>query len=653
VRKRIESASTLLAVLVLCSQFGTPVCAGQTPASQTAAVASTLGRLADFEDVALSPHATRLAFVRTQGDARIVSIFTFADHKVTYAVRVGDQKLRTIFWVDDDHLLLETSTTTYAWGLEGGREEWWMAQVIDARTKKAKAVDVSVDGLETMNVILGTPEVRQIKGRTKLLVVGYYNLNGVMRQGLFAFDLLTQRSEVMAKSDASRAQWLVSDDGIVLASVEYYENSRRWALKVRKGDRLTTTETGEGLIGWPSLAGLTDDAGTAVIGIPTNEGYDYRKLPLTEGKIGEPYVEGTSLRRLLHAPQSQRIIGGLTVHGSRYRFFDKQRQRDWDAIVTAYGTANLSLASYADDFRKLVVLVDGAELGFYYEIFDMDLRRGSPIGDVYAGVKQIAPATDVTYLASDGMKIPAVLTLPRGADPKDLPLVVLAHGGPASYVTRHFDWWREALAEQGYAVLEPNFRGSSLDWQIESAGFGQWGRKMQTDLSDGVRYLVRNGTVDSRRVCIVGASYGGYAALAGATLDVGVYRCAVSVAGLADLRRWLQWENDRMQLRNNSTQRYWDRYLGVSGPDDPLVATISPVAHVGAIDIPVLLIHGKDDTVVPFEQSEVMLNAMKKAGKSVEFVVLKHEDHWLSGSETRSQMLQATLRFLQQNNPTQ
>ena len=638
-------------VSLLASGWTAPSQAAATQSDEISALATRLGRLPDFEDVALSPQATRLAFARTDGDVRIVSIYSFAEQKITYALRVGAEKLRSLFWADDDHLLIETSTTAHAWGLEGGRDEWWMAQVVNARTKRAKAVDVRVEGLETMNVILDTPEVRQIKGRTKLLVVGYYNLQGTMRQALFSFDPDNQGTTVLAKSDASRAQWLVSDEGAVLASIECYENSRRWALKVRKGDRLVPTDSGESLVGWPKLAGLSQDGSYGVVGVPTKEGSDYRQLSLVDGKIGEPYAEGRGLRSFIHATHSQRIIGGVALNSLHYRFFDKDRQKAWNAIATAYAGANLSLESNSDDFRKLVVLVDGAELGYYYELFDLDARRGTPIGNVYAGVKQVAPATDISYPASDGMNIPAVVTMPRGVEPKNLPLVVLAHGGPASYVTRHFDWWREALAEQGYVVLEPNFRGSSLSWELESAGFGEWGRKMQSDLSDGVRYLVKNGTVDAKRVCVVGASYGGYAALAGATLDLGVYRCAVSVAGLADLRRWLQWENDTMSVRNNSVGRYWDRYLGATGPNDPLLTTLSPVNHVAAVDVPVLLIHGKDDTVVPFDQSEVMLAALKKAGKQVEFIVLKHEDHWLSSSDTRSQMLDATLRFLDKNNP--
>ena len=295
--------------------------------------------------------------------------------------------------------------------------------------------------------------------------------------------------------------------------------------------------------------------------------------------------------------------------------------------------------------------VDGPKHGFRYELIDMNTHEAEPVGYVYEGVTEPLEVRRVTYNAADGLQIPAYLTLPRGRAAKSLPLVVLPHGGPAVRDTADFDWWSQALADQGYAVLRPNYRGSDLSWSFVSAGFGQWGRKMQTDLSDGVRYLVKEGIADPARVAIVGASYGGYAALAGVTQDPGIYRCAVSVAGLSDLKRMLQWVNEKQGRGGGWTQRYWDRFLGVTGPGDPALDAISPIRHLEAVNVPVLLIHGRDDTVVAFEQSKVMFDALRRANKEVELVALKHEDHWLSRGETRLQMLQASVAFLRAHNP--
>jgi dipeptidyl aminopeptidase/acylaminoacyl peptidase len=174
---------------------------------------------------------------------------------------------------------------------------------------------------------------------------------------------------------------------------------------------------------------------------------------------------------------------------------------------------------------------------------------------------------------------------------------------------------------------------------------------MQTDLSDGVRHLVREGIVDEKRVAIVGASYGGYAALAGVTLDPDVYNCAVSLAGISDLVKFYKWIRGETGRRDSVSDRYLDRFLGVSGISDPLLKELSPCNYAADVSVPVMLIHGKDDTVVPFEQSKIMAKALKRAKKPYELVKLKDEDHWLSRSETRLEMLENTMGFLKKYNP--
>jgi len=344
-----------------------------------------------------------------------------------------------------------------------------------------------------------------------------------------------------------------------------------------------------------------------------------------------------------------RIIGGvLDRQDLEYVFFDNEMQAHWNAILRSFPHARVQLVSHSDDFSKVVVLVFGASEGYFYALFDWNSHTAKVLAPVYDGLATTSEVKAVSYPAADGLEIPAILTLPPGSTGQNLPLIVFPHGGPAASDTPDFNWWSQALAAQGYAVLQPNYRGSTVSEQFLEAGYGEWGRKMQTDLSDGVRYLAKQGLIDPKRVCIVGASYGGYAALAGVTLDPGVYRCAVSVSGLSDLRRFHTWSG---KTHLSVTQRYWDRFMGTVDRNDPALIAISPIEHLSAVTVPVLLIHGRDDTVVPYEQSEVMLDAMQRAGKSVELVTLKHEDHWMSHSDTRLQMLEACVAFLKANNP--
>jgi dipeptidyl aminopeptidase/acylaminoacyl peptidase len=258
----------------------------------------------------------------------------------------------------------------------------------------------------------------------------------------------------------------------------------------------------------------------------------------------------------------------------------------------------------------------------------------------------------VDYRASDGLALRGVLTLPPGRQPKALPLVVLPHGGPAARDYPGFDWWAQAFASRGYAVFQPNFRGSSgYGIQFRNAGMGEWGRKMQTDISDGVADLAKRGIVDPKRACIVGASYGGYAALAGVTVQQGLYRCAVSVAGVADLSDMLVYERKSSDGPLSSSVRYWRAFMGASSSSDSRLTPITPASLAKQADAPVLLIHGNKDTIVPIDQSETMESALKRAGKPVELVTMDNEDHWLSREETRIVMLKSAVAFVEKYNP--
>jgi len=200
-------------------------------------------------------------------------------------------------------------------------------------------------------------------------------------------------------------------------------------------------------------------------------------------------------------------------------------------------------------------------------------------------------------------------------------------------------------------MLRPNFRGSSLGGDFVARGHGQWGRKMQTDLSDGVKHLVQQGLVDPARVCIVGASYGGYAAMQGGVRQGEVYRCAVAVAGVSDLGRMLDWVDRQSPTVETSTLRYWRRFMGVARNDDPALDDLSPARRANHNTAPILLIHGNNDTVVPFEQSQLLADALRRGSRPVTLLALQGEDHWLSRSDTRLQMLRATVDFLRQHNP--
>jgi dipeptidyl aminopeptidase/acylaminoacyl peptidase len=615
-----------------------------------AAPLETYGRLPSLEDVALSPSGKRIAFVRTRENQRLIAI---ADLPNTLIARmgIGETKLRDLAWADDDHLMIITSTTGMPFGLVGKDIEWKQLSVYEVSSKKVRTYPEPADrDIRTINTIVDDPMVRHVGNDTVLFLTGLWVAEST-KLALFKVNLTNHVQRIVRQgSDATRG-WLVDEAGEVVAEENYFEQGQRWQMKLRHDGHWFEAESQRTPIDIPNMVGFGPQ-GDAVLVSTMDKGEPvWELLSLQDGKLGPPIEGGDDFNRPLEDPVSHRMIGGVTIRDeAKYTFFDSKLKSRWKSIENAYEGERVELISNSADMMQFVVLVDGPR-GYRYEMINMNTARATPLGLVYDGLEDSLPTTRITYKAADGLDIPAYLTLPAGKPATKLPLVVLPHGGPHAHDTAEFDWWTQAIAAQGYAVLRPNYRGSATTQSFLSAGYGEWGRKMQTDLSDGVRYLAKQGTIDPARVCIVGASYGGYAAMAGVTLDPGVYRCAVAVAGISDLRKMLIWEKDKEFGGSHDGTRFWNRYMGVKGPDDPALDQISPIRHIDAVNVPVMLIHGKDDTVVAYEQSEYMLKVLQKANKPVEMVTLKKEDHWLSRSETRLLMLQSSIAFLRKNNP--
>ena len=632
------------------------------PDVRAAAPLEVYGRLPRYENVVLSPDGSRVAFIRTDGDARIVVVQELASGKGLGQLGAGDQKLRGIRWADNDRLMIFTSVTAAPMTFVWRENEWRQLRIFDLKSGRNYMVPQAnpPNGPDLLNTIGGVT-ARRIQDHTVLFFGGLQVTGRAMSHGLgretvpvlLRVDLESDSLRIVRTAGRGLGEsWTIDDAGEVAADERYDQRNHHWSILISRGGRLQEVAAGDEAIDVPRILGSGPVADTLLLQRVEDGDAVWRLLSLKDGSIGAPMAEKQTLDRPIEDPLTFRMIGGVHVGDSEeYVFFDPSAQQSWQAIVRAFPKEHVRLESFAAGFKKMIVRVEGDRDGYGFELVDLTTHRAEPLGEVYEGIGKPFEVRRIDYSAADGLQIPAYLTLPRGKPASKLPLIVLPHENPAGRDTADFNWWSQALADQGYAVLQPNYRGSGLDRAFLARGFGEWGRRMQSDLSDGVRYLAHEGVIDPARVCIVGASYGGYAALAGVSLEPGVYRCAVSVAGISDLNGWLHWVNHQHYGRDTATQRYWERFIGASGPDDASAGAISPLRHLDAITVPVLLIHGRDDTVVPFEQSQAMNDALRSAHKDVELVPLKAEDHWLSRSGTRLQMLETSVAFLRTHNP--
>ncbi|MDB5450485.1 MAG: prolyl oligopeptidase family protein [Phenylobacterium sp.] len=607
------------------------------------------GRLPSIEAVAVAPDGASVAVIWTDGERRKLVFQRLADHKIFDILGLGTAKIRGLRWAGPQHLIITSSKTASLSFVIAPRSEYFMAFDYNLGTRKLKPLLTDVP--ETLNTIFDSPEVRTVDGKPVVFVQGMQFVGGQGVISVFRVNLDRDSSKIVEMGQSNTRDWLVGQDGVVQAQTIWDPQSGRWSLKVRDHGGWRVSRALQALNDRPLMVGLGRDGRSVLMKDFNGERAVLREVS-PDGAWGDPLpIEDES--GAIFDPAHHNLIGYYTLVGDegRYAFFDPQDQRVWQAVAKAYPGQRVQLVSWSDDRTKIAVLVDSPTDGSAYAMVDLETRQAVWLGAQYEKLRpaDISPVRAIRYKAKDGLDLTGYLTLPGKAEAKNLPLVVFPHGGPAARDEPGFDWWAQAMASRGYAVLQVNYRGSDgFGGKFLEAGFGEWGRKMQTDLSDGVRYLAGQGIVDPKRVCIVGASYGGYAALAGAALDAGVYRCAASVAGPADMRRFIAWSRGQNGI---SAQRYWTHFMGAGALNDPVLAAISPALHADRVDSPVLLIHGKDDTVVPLEQSRFMADALKAAGKPVDFVVLDGADHWLLRGDTRLAMLQAVVAFLEKNNP--
>ncbi|MBB5020105.1 dipeptidyl aminopeptidase/acylaminoacyl peptidase [Chitinivorax tropicus] len=300
-------------------------------------------------------------------------------------------------------------------------------------------------------------------------------------------------------------------------------------------------------------------------------------------------------------------------------------------------------AANKDEDTFVIVAYNDRTRGTRY-LYEAKTDQLTKLADVtpWLDEKQMAPMKPIQYTSRDGLTIHGYLTLPLDKEAKNLPVVVNPHGGPWLRDQWGYNPEVQWLANRGYAVLQMNFRGSTgYGKQFWRASFKQWGGTMQDDITDGVNWLVKQGIADPKKICIYGGSYGGYATLAGVTFTPDLYACAVDYVGVSNLFTFLK-----------TIPPYWKQFLDqmhdmVGHPvrDKALLTARSPALHADKIKTPLMVLQGAKDPRVNIAESNQIVDALKKRGVDVQYIVKENEGHGFHNEENRFEAYEAMEKF--------
>lgn len=662
-RKRMVAWCAALALASVASarpwQAATPPLA----APATADNAHRFGAREDIRQISLSPDGTRFAAIaagKGRSTMLIIGSVDGSDGGKRTAILTADgapETLSTCRWANDQRIICGIATAIGK-GVEAIGFTRLLAINAAGGNMRSLSVEPGEDALEIMQdggtVIdwFGDAE-----GRTVLMTRAFVpesetgSIASKSRNGLGVeqVDPVTGKRSIVEPAQAQASEYITDGRG-TLRIVGRYDTDGAGFLK----DSIRYLYRKAGEREWLPLSTVKDNVGFNPYAVDAvrNSAYGFDTKDGRQA-LFEMALDGSGRKELIFARpdvdidglvrigRARRVVGVSFATDRRETvFFDPALQKLQAGLAKAL--PNLPLVSFvdasADEQRLLLFLGSDSDPG-HYAIFDKRTRKLDLLADLrppLAG-QTLAAVKPITFAAADGTMVPGYLTLPPGSDGKGLPAIVMPHGGPAARDEWGFDWLAQFFAAQGYAVLQPNYRGSTGygdAWYAQN-GFKSW-RVAIGDVNDAGRWLIRQGITTPDKLAIVGWSYGGYAALQSQVLDADLFKAAVAIAPVTDLGML------REEARAFTNFRLVQQFIG----DGPHLTEGSPARNAGKFRAPVLIFHGDRDRNVGIGESRLMASRLRGAGKPVELVEYKGLDHQLDDAEARTAMLAKIDAFL-------
>jgi dipeptidyl aminopeptidase/acylaminoacyl peptidase len=599
----------------------------------------------------LSPDGTKLVFREQMADKTYLTIDYFGSSPAYRVAMPEKTDLNWYRWAGNEKLLISVGSLKTYIDVEYRQVELY---VIDLLSRKTLKVGPERSGPDGDNVLFVDPEGRYFLQEFRRSIYKYPEVARV--------DLVTNQSETIVPDQLQIWDWYADSRGTVRMGISYRTRStlifyrRTNEEKFKKIGKITASddedEIEEELLDINQIVSNSDQ-GYILSNKETGRfalyKFDYLSRQTGEMIFGHPENDVTSYTLSDDGERLEAVR--FTDSRDRINWFEPEMTKHQTMLDKALGDQEAWISSMSKDRSKMVIFsTSSTDPGSYY-LYQPAARKM----ERYAGVndaldpQQLSVTRYENYKARDGTVIRAYLTIPkRRQGEKKLPLVILPHGGPFGIRdTLDYNSEVQMLADRGYAVLQPNFRGSGgYGEAFYKLGEGQIGRKMQDDLDDAIDWLDQSEIIDPKRVCVVGSSYGGYAALWAVIRNPERYRCAASFAGVTDWRTQLRYDKRFFSSRYS---RKWREQI--EGEEEFNLDDVSPARNVDRLTRPILLAHGKEDSNVPYSQFKLMKDKLENAGKSAVFVTYEEEGHGLSDKKNAKDWLDQLEKFLGEHNP--
>lgn len=629
--------------------------------SHAAPSAKDFGALPTIHDADLSPDGREIAVLVNHEGKYVVRVSLLSDLKgSTRVIALGkEMKPKYLKWANNDRLLVSFRQNEKVGRASSSktlvRTSYFFT--LDTKTMKGK---ILIDPSKGDVLIGSTSEVkyRQFNDRVvdwleddpDHILMAFGDFNG-LKPDVRRVNVETGRDRIVKRGMKNVQRWIADVDGTPRIGKGRRDSDGSWVMRIRdKGDdKWRLSDEYPNLDADNNVYGFTSNGNAIVISdyqdkdtlglyvydldqkritrkLFHNESYDVTGVVFSKSGneiIGAKYISDSPQVEMLSGNNNVMARVQEVFQGSEVRFIDQNEA----------GTQSLFKVSSPSDPGQLVY-VDGN-------------NPPRSLGSLRSKLKPLdmGEVVSLRYSSRDGQKIPAFVTIPPSitntAQLKKLPFIILPHGGPYARDSKRFDYFAQFFASRGYGVLQMNFRGSEgYGKAYKTAGRDNW-VVMQEDVEDGTKWLISKGYADPNRICIAGWSYGGYAALMGAAKNPDLYKCAVSMAGLTDIKSHVR---DRKEYRFGKFNS--KNFIGKGFKDSDDIKANSPVKIAEDITVPVYLAHGTADQVVYYSQFTRMKNALKKSKAKVTAISFKDGDHDLSRQKNREEFFVGLEKFL-------